>query len=516
MQRTIIKVIIILLLFGISGCSSSKTAHTDATCGELSIIFQQLPNQMTYTWPSGAKTSTPYSCPISYLDSSGMWVDYCPKEGVDTLTIPISTRYIEVRHQYRALENIYYLFAVGDTITFTYDSKGYPTAISSFGTEQSVQYNFVRDVANRSSFHGLEAYSLLSLSSIWQMDYIRREKPDVYNNVFKRRHNDYLPIDSLKAMASAYKQNYLSRLKSLHDEGVINRDYYNYYTYLLGHKEKMASLTAIQHATAQEKERLTLAATSYLNDSLFSHIPYHSYVKLFLTSVEFTKPNVPSIRESGGSFYDARIAFQNIEQQSHLGHKTKQLLLYYCLSKIIDNFSGADIETYVSAYTTATSDSTGAIALLKKHEVNLGSNTDLLLASEQGDTLTFNSLLQKHKGKVVYVDFWASWCAPCRQAMPVAKQLREEFKDKAIVFIYLAFNDREKAWREAVKKYEVDYLSESYLILNSKTSQLIEELEVKTIPRYLLFDRQGKLVHRNAPDAASGGLRKLLSQYLAD
>ena len=49
-----------------------------------------------------------------------------------------------------------------------------------------------------------------------------------------------------------------------------------------------------------------------------------------------------------------------------------------------------------------------------------------------GDSLLVN-IANKHKGKVIYVDFWATWCGPCRAEMPFAKKLKETLKDKEVV-----------------------------------------------------------------------------------
>ena len=132
------------------------------------------------------------------------------------------------------------------------------------------------------------------------------------------------------------------------------------------------------------------------------------------------------------------------------------------------------------------------------HEASL-KNTEHLKEYTEAEAL-FAELIKPYEGKVIYIDFWASWCAPCLRSMPEAKQLREEYKDKEIIFIYLAFNDEKPRWKVPESKHEISYLSESYFITNSKTAQTIIDLKVGTIPRYLLFNKKGELLHQNAPE----------------
>lgn len=111
------------------------------------------------------------------------------------------------------------------------------------------------------------------------------------------------------------------------------------------------------------------------------------------------------------------------------------------------------------------------------------------------------------------MDFWASWCMPCRSQMKPAAQLREEYRGKDVAFVYLAVHDKEAEWQKAAQEEGLDK-GESYFILNSKNSNLLNKLQVKLIPRYLLLDKNGKLVADNAPRPSDKRIRELIDRYL--
>ena len=98
--------------------------------------------------------------------------------------------------------------------------------------------------------------------------------------------------------------------------------------------------------------------------------------------------------------------------------------------------------------------------------------------------------------------------------MPEAKQLREEYKNKNVVFVYLAVNDKEQNWRKAVADCQTDYLGENYLVSNASSAALLKEIKFKTIPRFLLYDKDGKMADIDAPRPSSEQIRTLIDKYI--
>jgi thiol-disulfide isomerase/thioredoxin len=100
--------------------------------------------------------------------------------------------------------------------------------------------------------------------------------------------------------------------------------------------------------------------------------------------------------------------------------------------------------------------------------------------------------LSSYRGKVVYLDFWASWCAPCQAALPALEELRKEFPaDQFQVIAVNVDTDPEKALR-LLAKHKIGYPSAA-----DPEGRLPETFGLKTMPTSYLIDRSGvvRMVH---------------------
>ena len=140
---------------------------------------------------------------------------------------------------------------------------------------------------------------------------------------------------------------------------------------------------------------------------------------------------------------------------------------------------------------------------------------NLALADLKGGATILDSVIAQNRGKVIYVDFWASWCGPCRAQMPDAQKLRERYRGKDVAFVYLALNDVQERWLEAVRKEHLNDTScQNYIITSPKRARFIEEHRIHGIPRFMLFDRQGRLVDNDAPRPMSPNVVSVIDELL--
>jgi thiol-disulfide isomerase/thioredoxin len=127
-------------------------------------------------------------------------------------------------------------------------------------------------------------------------------------------------------------------------------------------------------------------------------------------------------------------------------------------------------------------------ARLKEFDPNFGARTiyDFTLTSTTGEKLALASL----KGKVVVIDFWATWCGPCRAQYPLYEQVRQRFRDRNdVVFLRISTDED----RSAV----APFLSEQkWEPLSWFEDGLASLLRVSAIPTAMVLDREGNIVSR--------------------
>ncbi|NOY66725.1 MAG: TlpA family protein disulfide reductase [Gammaproteobacteria bacterium] len=113
-----------------------------------------------------------------------------------------------------------------------------------------------------------------------------------------------------------------------------------------------------------------------------------------------------------------------------------------------------------------------------------GNAADFTLKSLSGK----NIKLSEYRGDVVMVNFWASWCGPCRQEMPALEQLYKKYKDLGFVILGVNLDEDSSKAAALLKKIPV-----SFPILYDSTNKVAKLYDVKAMPTTYLIDRNGKL-----------------------
>lgn len=131
---------------------------------------------------------------------------------------------------------------------------------------------------------------------------------------------------------------------------------------------------------------------------------------------------------------------------------------------------------------------------------------EIALPSVNGDTLRLSSL----KGKVVLLDFWASWCGPCRVSNKNLVKIYEKYKPKGFEIFGVSLDDEKDKWKAAIKKDKVTWLQVNET--GGWEAKVAQAWNLVAIPTSFLIDKDGRLL---AMDLEGKELEKAL-KYLLD
>ncbi|MCF6282699.1 MAG: TlpA family protein disulfide reductase [Candidatus Polarisedimenticolaceae bacterium] len=113
---------------------------------------------------------------------------------------------------------------------------------------------------------------------------------------------------------------------------------------------------------------------------------------------------------------------------------------------------------------------------------------DFTLPTQNGETITLSDL----KGRVIYLDFWASWCAPCRQSFPWLNRLHQKSDPKQFKIIAINVDNDERLAKQFLTKLPADFT-----IAFDPKGDVAEAYQLPAMPTSFLIDQSGHVVSRH-------------------
>ena len=236
----------------------------------------------------------------------------------------------------------------------------------------------------------------------------------------------------------------------------------------------------------------------YLTYSLFlNSLPPYSYMNLNLYGDDDEAENKISTLKR--EYYYALYQLNN----------APSIRDWYITDRALGNIPESepdDIRSFLDDFKTICQNKTYIATLenLYSNILNLyaASAPDFTLKNEKGELVS----LSDFKGRIVYLDFWNSFCGPCiGQFLNYDKKFHEKYKDSDIVHIYVCFSNDENRWKEDLKKYDLQGIN--LIAEEKKDNPIYKNYGFHAYPHYVLIGKDGR-VYKNNCESPSGFLNQ--------
>lgn len=142
-----------------------------------------------------------------------------------------------------------------------------------------------------------------------------------------------------------------------------------------------------------------------------------------------------------------------------------------------------------------------ALSLFLAFQVEAQTDLKFTLMDQDGNVIDQDEFLKLNKKKVIYIDAWAGWCGPCIREMPHLARLKDSLtrkEKKQIAFVYVSFDRSQKGMEGSIAKYDLDKKGNQHYWGAAKGTSFANYFRIRGIPRYIIIDKDGNVVHTNA------------------
>ena len=306
------------------------------------------------------------------------------------------------------------------------------------------------------------------------------EGEDIRNQYFNTKNaTERKPIEERAAKLSADKTRFLDSLKTANQ--------------MLW---RMASLYVTPEYIAEKASaptELDFYGMRYFRNADLKDKAYEDIPDVFNAFENYTK----LLSQKGATEQNLKIFIESQLSQIPAGTKTYRLALggvVAGLKAANSTMYPAYVGKYLDLYRNASWGEIGRLELeMKKAGTNMPGFEAPDLAGMTPDSSTFS--LKQLRGKVVLIDFWASWCGPCRKENPNVVKSYNQYKDKGFDILGVSLDREINAWRKAIQQDGLPWHHISDL--KGWQSAHAALYSVSSIPQTLLIDREGKIIARN-------------------
>jgi len=164
------------------------------------------------------------------------------------------------------------------------------------------------------------------------------------------------------------------------------------------------------------------------------------------------------------------------------------LAFYSCDTKKIDKEISSEINDLKDSLNIKNNNDSLALASQNAFDAT-ALNTEL--TDLNGQKIAFKAVLDKHKGKTIVLDIWASWCPDCIKGFPAYKEIQATHPNAA--YVYISLDKTADKWKEAVDKYALK--GDHYYLSQTMKGAFGQSINLDWIPRYMIIDKEGTIAN---------------------
>jgi thiol-disulfide isomerase/thioredoxin len=447
------------------------------------------------------------------------------EEGVEYDTIVINSKrdQIEVMLMYKGIDDLTYLFQNGDSVMFTYEGiKPAARIMNREVASEVVNYSlFIRDSLAFDDYLAITFLQnpLLKIgkandSELSFQEYFAQMDDESSAKVIQETPRYYDLLDKWKEAGVIDEHQYRFRLENIirtlqKSDVALNRP---------GIEKKSIAGKNIKEAIEFFEARYPDIELER-KDSLLYNSAYQRYLSTAIAMKYRGKIEMISRegRGAGARTLNHLQRYDSIRATDFMSPLEKKITQYNTMNAMLSQpkfFSIADRLKYLTRFKNDFNDTVMVQDLITRYNIKFQIDDEITLEDINGKSTSFSEAIAGHKGKVIYVDFWASWCAPCIREMPESKALQKELEGKDIVYLYISSDKKNTPWKKAMEKHELSQ-GLHYRITNGNTSKGLEDMQIMFIPRYMIYDTTGKLVNEDAPRPSEAAeLKATFAKYL--